>query len=556
MKQWQWWYFFGCVLLGLALTGCRSVTPTNSLSQQPAAVTVTTSPLTTPFSCSDTFITHALDHTTTTSTRPASLYESNGAGVAINDLDNDGDQEIVLANLGAPSTIFWNEGGLRFRTERIAVDRARAVNIVDVDGDGWQDLVFTRRLDKPVYWRNSGQAGPDRFVAGVLPDVNNPFYSMNWGDLDGNGTLDLVAASYDTELRKERGAIFDYQGGGVGVLLYRQQNGAFQSERLDKEADALTIALPDLNNDGWLDILVGNDFNRPDGIWLRTDDGWVADQPFRTTTENTMSFDLGDIDNNGTQEIFATDMKPISQEIEILAAWLPVMNKMTRPASSADPQFVENVLQMRGADGRFDNRAYERVIDATGWSWSSKFGDLDNDGFLDIYVVNGMIDAGLLGHLPNNELVEPNLAFQNDGRGYFTPVPQWGLGSTASGRGMSMADLDGDGDLDIVVNNLLSPAQLFENQLCGGVGVAVDLRWPASPNPYAIGARLTLTASTGVYHRDVRAASGYLSGDPARVHFGLPATAQLQALIVQWPDGAQSVVTAIASQTLTTVQRE
>jgi hypothetical protein len=556
MKRRQWRHPFGHALLWLALTGCTAA-PTGPLPQPPTApVIVTTASLTSPASCTNTFHTHSLDHTTTTSTLPATLYESNGAGLAINDLDNDGDQEIVMANLGGPSTILWNEGQLRFRTERLAVDRARAVNIVDVDGDGWQDLVFTRRLDKPAYWRNSGQAGPDRFIPGVLPEVNNPFYSMNWGDLDGNGTLDLVAASYDTELRKEQGAIFDYRGGGVGVLVYLQQNGSFQSERLDKEADALTIALPDLDDDGRLDILVGNDFNRRDGIWLRTADGWVAAEPFKTTTENTMSFDLGDIDNNGTQEIFATDMKPVRQEIEILAAWLPVMNKMTRPASSADPQFVENVLQMRVANGRFENHAYGRVIDATGWSWSSKFGDLDNDGFLDIYVVNGMIDAGLLGHLPNNELVEENIAFHNDGRGYFSPVPQWGLGSTASGRGMSMADLDGDGDLDIVVNNLLSPAQLFENQLCGGVGVEVDLRWPASHNPYAIGARLTLATNAGIYHRDVRAASGYLSGDPARVHFGVPTTAHLHALTVQWPDGAQSVVTTIAPQTLTTLQRE
>ena len=545
----------GSALLWLVLTGCRSVTPTAALPQQPTPITITSSPLTTPSSCNDTFITHSLDHTTTTSTLPATLYESNGAGLAINDIDNDGDLDIVLANLGAPSTILWNEGGLRFRTEQIAVEDGRAVNIVDVDGDGWQDLVFTRRLAKPAFWRNTGVSGPDRFVEGVLPDVNNPFYSMNWGDLDGNGTLDLVAASYDTELRKEQGAIFDYQGGGVGVLVYLQQNGAFQAERLDKEADALTIALPDLNEDGRLDILVGNDFNRRDGIWLHTDDGWVATEPFKTTTENTMSFDLGDIDNNGAQEIFATDMKPMRQDIPILAAWLPVMNKMTRPASSADPQFVENVLQKRAANGRFYNHAYERMLDATGWSWSGKFGDLNNDGFLDIYVVNGMIDAGLLGHLPNNELVEENVVFQNDGRGYFTPMPGWGLGSTASGRGMSMADLDGDGDLDIVVNNLLAPAQLFENRLCGGNGVAVDLHWPASHNPYAIGARLTLITNAGVYQRDVRAASGYLSGDPARIHFGVPAAAHLQALTVQWPDGAQSVVTAILPQSHIAVQR-
>ncbi|MCB0030631.1 MAG: ASPIC/UnbV domain-containing protein, partial [Anaerolineales bacterium] len=136
----------------------------------------------------------------------------------------------------------------------------------------------------------------------------------------------------------------------------------------------------------------------------------------------------------------------------------------------------------------------------------------------------------------------------------FAPMPRWNLGATASGRGMSMADLDGDGDLDIVVNNLRAPAQLFENQLCGGHSLQVDLFWPGSGNERAIGAALVLHSEEGSYYRDLKAASGYLSGDPARVHFGLPAGANLTLEII-WPDGLHSTITDLPIDSLVTVTR-
>ncbi len=136
--------------------------------------------------------------------------------------------------------------------------------------------------------------------------------------------------------------------------------------------------------------------------------------------------------------------------------------------------------------------------------------------------------------------MEPNQAFRNAGGGAFLPAPEWGLGSLASGRGLSLADLDNDGDLDAVVNNLGSPAQLFENRVCGGAGLEVDLRWPASANTRAIGARLVLRTSAGLLTRDVLVSSGYLSSDPARVHFGFPAGTAVHGLEVRWPDGAET----------------
>jgi hypothetical protein len=118
-----------------------------------------------------------------------------------------------------------------------------------------------------------------------------------------------------------------------------------------------------------------------------------------------------------------------------------------------------------------------------------------------------------------------------------------------------MADMDGDGDLDVVVNNLRGPAQLFENRLCGGDALLVDVRWPGSGNTHAIGAELELHTSAGVLRRDVRAASGYLTGDPARVHFGLPRGAMLQRLVVRFPDGARATLDAPQPNTLIEVTR-
>jgi len=106
-----------------------------------------------------------------------------------------------------------------------------------------------------------------------------------------------------------------------------------------------------------------------------------------------------------------------------------------------------------------------------------------------------------------------------------------------------------------VVNNYMSSAQLFENQLCTGRSLAVDLAWPESRNTRAIGARIMLHTSTGTYQRTVRSNSGYLSGDPARVHFGLPEESKLIRLTIEWPDGAISTVSQLSAQTIMTISR-
>lgn len=518
--------------------------------------------------CEDRFVRHELDHVTTTADGVIRMFEANGAGVGAGDLDNDGDLDVVLGNYDGPDAVFWNEGQLRFRKEILPVDRTRAVALVDVDADGWLDIVLTRVNGAVNYLRNQGALGDDasgeRFQQEFLPGFATPAYVIDWADLDGDGDLDAVTASYDAGLLTDQGNSFLLEGGG-GVIYYENQASGFVPHVLAQEAQALAIALFDVNADERADIIIGNDFDVRDQVWLRQPDGWEAAEPFARTSHSTMSLDQGDVNNDGAPELFSTDMKPYSDDPEYMAAWAPMMagmdempmheDSMQEDSMQEDPQMMENVLQVPDGQGRFQDQAVERGIDATGWSWSGLFGDLNSDGFLDLYVVNGFIEERVFGELPGHELVEENQALRNTGTGNFEPAPEWGLNLTESGRGMSMADLDNDGDLDIVVNNLRAPAAVLENRLCGGNNLAVDLWWPGSENPNAVGAAVFLETDRGTLRRDVRVSHGYLSSGPFRLYFGVPADAKIDALRIRWPDGAENVLPAPNVNHLLVVER-
>ena len=524
--------------------------------------------------CSGRFVRRLLPHTTT-GNWPPKPFDSNGAGVALADLDGDGRIDIALAGLRAPVTVLWNRGrDLEFAPLALAEEQTRAINAVDVDGDGHLDLAVTRRDGQPRWLRGSGAARTFTRVEDGRFTARFPIHAMAWADLDGDGDLDLVGATYDEELDEiERRELFLSRAAGAdpstrtrlrGVFYYANLGAGgersrfpfstlyFEHVRMAGRAMALAIALPDLDGDGRRDIVIGNDYEVPDYVYLNTPRRWVAAAPFRQTTYNTMAFAEGDIDNDGRFELFAADMKPYRSGPDVDAAWAPVLPP---DAAAADRgQIYANTLQVRGAGGAFENHAARAGVEATGWSWSAQFGDLDNDGDLDLYTVNGMIGEAF-GHLPGAELVEENQALRNDGAGNFTPAPEWELGATESGRGMALADLDLDGDLDVVVNNFRAPAALFENQVCGGASLQVDLDWAGSANRFAVGARLRLTTDRAAYWRAVRVSSGYLSSDPPRAHFGFPAAERPLELAVTWPDGAVSRVAGLRAGTLIVVRR-
>lgn len=515
-----------------------------------APVTVTASPLKPRSGCSGAFIPHELDHITAPTKLPIGFYDSNGAGLAINDLDDDGLLDIVMANLAGDNAILWNRGGLRFERQALpTATPARGAAIIDVDGDGRLDIVFTQQATAPLFWRNQGG---EFFQREVLRGVIYNGYAMNWLDADRDGDLDLLTGSYDVEDEK----ILGQTAPRAGVIYYENRGESFRATRIADRSNTLAI-WTGVDRAGVYQIIIGNDFAVEDKYFTFRGRAWHETEPLNVMPHSTMSYDAADLDNDGAPELFAVDMKPYADDEAMLTQWAPVMEMMmAMPQVEGDPQIMENVLYEFDDSGRPRNIAPAAQLDGTGWSWSAKFGDLDNDGFQDLYVVNGMISLELFSHLPNNELVEENQAYRNHSGASFEPMPGWALNDIASGRGMSLADLDNDGDLDIVVNNLGRPAKLFENQLCGGDSIVVDLRQRGVGNGQGIGSRLSLYTNSGVYHRDMTAVSGYLSGDSSRAHIGFPSGAALERLTILWNDGEYSEVEDLSANTLITVTRE
>lgn len=496
--------------------------------------------------CSGRFVAHDLPHVTGANVERIGFFLSNGSGLTINDLDRDGNLDIVLGNLLGPNQIFWNLGGMRFDPETLFEGSSRAVLSADLNRDRRPDLLFTTRHGELHYWENLGDRRFEKKRLTGVHEYGGFAYSANVADLDLDGDLDIVTGSYDASLEKLSSGVSFRERGFPGVHIYWQEEDHFRPERLSDEAQALALDLVDLNRDGRLDILVGNDFDMPDKVWLNQASGFEPAAPFQTTTMSTMSFDSGDINNNGYSEIFAADMHPYSDAPEIMAQWEPVMEAMHVELAENDPQTMENVLYTIGLNGRYENAAPELGLPFSGWSWSAKFGDLDQDGWLDLYVVNGMQALDNFSHLKDDTLVEENRVYQNRAGSRFEPA-DWGLNSQLGGRSMSMADLDRDGDLDIVVNNLNGPTQLFENQLCTGRSLLVDLAWPGAPNEAAIGAKVVveLNGMSGKQSRTVKGLSGYLSGDPTELHFGIPERDTIKRLVITWPDGYLTVLNQV-----------
>jgi hypothetical protein len=511
--------------------------------------------LNTPTTCEGRFIAHDLPFANGTRMREMRTYASNGSGLAIADLDSDADLDLIFASIDGNSAVLWNQGNLQFSKQELDDPFTRAASSVDVDGDGNLDLVFTHRTGGISYWRNLGNR---TFTKGELPNVHALAYSLAWGDLNGDGALDLVTGSYKAELERE-GLDASAIEGRTGVFYYQRAGSSFVPHRLANSAQALSIGLVDVNRDGQNDIWVANDFVEQDDIWLRQNgpkDGWAKAKPFEITPHSTMSIDWADLNNDGGLALFATDMNPYDISVQNMARWLPMTDATQQHHEWGDPQIMQNVLLVQGANGAWQNQAPARGVDASGWSWAGRFGDLDNDGWLDLYVANGMIAKDLFGHLPNDELTEENRAYKNKGNGTFALANEWQLNATTSGRGMALADLDNDGDLDIAVNNLRNSSQVFENRLCGGSSLQVDLRWASATNPHAIGAWVQLHTDQGVLRRDVRATSGYLTGDASRLHFGFKPAAVPKQLVVHWPDGAATRIQSPEPNQLLIVTRQ
>lgn len=489
-------------------------------------------------SCTGAFRPIELEHTTTGRGVITAMSDGTGAGVLLEDLDDDGMVDIVLPNLTGNTVVLWNEGDLAFTPAPLISGRFRQALAVDVTEDGRRDILLTTGVGPPVALvANADPAEPRTFTRTEFR-TRAVTYSAAAADLDGDGSLQIITGSYNAELTQNRD-LRVLTGIDVGVAVHTLDDGMINTEFLTEQAQALVTLAADLDGDGTRDVLVGNDLGTPDGIWFGGPDGLLAATPFETTTLSTMSIDVVDFDNDGDADLIATDMAPMAGSDP--DPWLEVASDI-ESAMIDDVQEPRNKVQFQSDDG-FDDRAEALGVAATGWSWSGVAGDLDNDGLLDLYVVNGMQATSIFPNLPDGALIEENQAFRNTDGG-LEAAPEWGLGSSAGGRGMAQADLDNDGDLDVVINNLGTPSVLMENRVCGGSSMIIEPRWVGVQNRDAIGATVTVADGDQTYTRQILSNRGYISSPPSQAHIGLGDRNSDRAMTVTitWPDGAATVL--------------
>ena len=287
---------------------------------QPTGIT-TRIPFLDQSGCSGSFVYHDLDNVSLIpGDQGVRMFDSNGSGVALGDLNGDLLPEITFANLSEPNAILWNLGDSSFNRTALSHQDSRAAAMVDVDGDGALDIVFTRRLDPPVAYLSNVNTtgGAARFSISILPGIAKTAYSMAWVDVDRDGDLDLLTGSYDLELKALLEEAFEGQTNS-GVYWHEQRASQFQSHLLALHSQALALTVvPSVDG---MKLTAGNDFLLPDGTH-----GYGAkvhgsvDTPFANTTQNTMSFSVGDVNNDGHLDLFAADMKPRVRLIDDIMA--------------------------------------------------------------------------------------------------------------------------------------------------------------------------------------------------------------------------------------------
>jgi len=542
------------LLIGVALAACGGGDPVDSGGNQGTIEMNTTITPHNDSACSGAFVRHDLDHTTTPRGDVAAMVDGTGSGVYADDLDDDGLVDIVLPNLSGDSTVLWNDGALSFSAAPLTSGRFRQAAAADLDADGDRDLILTTGIGPPVALLQ----GPGRTFERTEIRTRAVAFSVAPGDLDGDGSVELATGSYNAELTQNRdNRVLTGTDVGVAVLAPTADtlSTGVDTRYLSDSAQALATLVVDVDGDGLSDVVVGNDLGTPDRIWLASSDlagvdGLTVTELFDVTSLSTMSIDVADIDNDGDRDLVSTDMARMPGESA--AVW-EALDDDIAAARVDDVQQPRNVVQL-AIDGSYSEQAVDLGVAATGWSWSGLLGDLDDDGFVDLYVVNGMQATSIFEDLPGGELVEENQAFANiDGR--FEARPDWGLGSTDGGRGMAQADLDGDGDLDIVVNNLGTPSTLWENQLCGGSSVVVEPIWTSAQNVDALGTTVTVDDGSVARTAIITGARGYISTSATQAHVGLGSDADAVTITVRWPDGAIGIVGDVAPDSTIRVER-
>ncbi len=451
-------------------------------------------------------------------------------GIAAGDFDGDGQIDLyaVRGDVG-PNLLFHNLGGGTFEevgavagVDLTGVSSSGPV-FVDIDGDGRLDLFVGGVGGTPVsVFRNEGGGTFEDVSASTGLVTAIDVFSAAFGDVDRDGDLDvalthwrtplLAGVSTETLWRNDGGFSFvDVSlAWGIPAVL---SGGAFLGLDL-----TFTPNFVDIDSDGWLDLLLANDFNQSK-VFHNEGDGTFADYTDLgvLTDQNGMGAAIGDYDNDGVLDWFVSSIwDPAGETIE---SWGVTGNRLYRG----------------NGDGTFTDVTEAAGVREGYWGWGATFADFDNDGHLDLFHTNGW--GSQPGPPTQDFFADPARLFVSNGDGTFSErSAALGVVDTGQGRGVVAFDQERDGDLDLLVTNMNGPARFFRNSLGGSSSLTVRLQGQA-PNTQAVGARVHVSTVGGTQMREIRAGSNFESQDPAEAHFGLGGANEASHVRVVWPLG-------------------
>lgn len=548
-------------------------------------------------------------------------YLYNGGGVGVGDFNDDGFQDVFLAGSQVPGKLYINKGarsggepGIHFvdMTARAGITRgenwAFGVSVVDINQDGLPDIYvsmggpgnmnsFPNQLfvhqgveegGQPVFREMAEEYG----LADRGQSIQGLFF-----DYDRDGDLDLyllTGGGFERSPNNPSPIVED----GTAVNTDRLYRNDFDREKghpvfvdvsdeagILHEGYGLGVSLADINEDGWPDVYVTNDYLTNDHLYINNRDGTFSEkisEYFMHTSHFAMGNDVGDINNDGLMDVIAVDMLPEDHARRKLMFGATQYNKFYYAVNHGyTHQYMRNTLQLNNGNGSFSEIGQLSGIYQTDWSWAVLLADFDNDEFQDIFITNGfgkdVTDLDFVKFRSNmtseisNELQRrsilldslaarpgikvPNYAYRNNGNLSFTKVTaEWGFDRPTYSNGVAYADFDNDGDLDMVISNLDEVAFLYQNTQrekhpAGSNFLRVKLVG-SGQNINSIGSTVTIRYKGKLQSKLKSPVHGFQSSMEDVIHFGLGTVAQVDTLEVLWPDGKASILTDVTANQL------